>query len=96
MKLSEQGDGENVGPRRPQQYRRLDLVPFDSVRLRHELDAVLVDRVGDLMAQRSRQLLSVLDEVEQRVHDIDIATRCRKGVRLGFVDDVELERVGVA
>ncbi len=29
------------------------------------------------MAQRSRQLLSVLDEVEQRVHDIDIAIMVR-------------------
>src|SRR5260221_4599574 len=48
------------------------------------------------MAKSSRELLSVLYEIEERIHDVHIAARGREGVRLSFVDQVELERMVVS
>jgi hypothetical protein len=96
MKVSNQRDGENVGSCWPQQYGGLDLVPFDPVALPHKRDAVSMDGVRNFMAQSSRQLLGVLREIKQRIHDIHVATRRGEGVRLSFVDQEELEGMGIA
>jgi hypothetical protein len=95
MQVSDQENGKNVGARWPEQYGGLDLVPFDSVALLHKSDAVAMNGVGDFMAQRTRELLGVLHEVLQRIHDIDVAAWRCESIGLRFVDDEELERMRI-
>jgi hypothetical protein len=49
-----------------------------------------------LMAEGSRQLLRVLDEIQQGIQERDVAARRGEGVGLGFVDEVELEGMRIA
>jgi hypothetical protein len=60
-----------------------------------ELLLVSVNRVRNFMAKCSRQLLGVLHEIQQRVHDIDVTARRREGVWLGLVYQEEFERMGI-
>ena len=55
-----------------------------------------MDRVGELVTDRARELFLVFYEIEQLVHHVDIAPRRRKRIRLRFVDQVELEGQTVA
>jgi hypothetical protein len=52
--------------------------------------------LGSFMAQGARELLGVLHEVEQRIHDICVTAWRREGIGLGFVNDEELEGMGIA
>jgi len=47
------------------------------------------------VTERSGELLRVLYEIEERVHDVDISARDRERIRLSFVDQVEFEGVVV-
>ena len=81
----------NVGACRSEQYGCLDLVAFDPVTLLHEGDAVAMNCMGDFVAQRAGKLLGVLHEIEQGIHDIDVAPWRGERVRLRLVNDEELE-----
>ncbi len=48
------------------------------------------------MTQRAGELLLVFYEVQERVHDINVATRSSEGVRLRFVNQIELEGMVIA
>lgn len=86
MQITEQSNRENVGACRPEQYGGLDLVAFDCVPLLHEGDAVPMNGARDFMAESPGQLLGVFYEIEQRIHDIDVAARRGESVRLPFVN----------
>jgi len=49
MQITHQGNGENVGSCRPQQYGSLNLVTFDPVALIHKSNAVPVNGMGNFM-----------------------------------------------
>jgi hypothetical protein len=55
-----------------------------------------MDGMRDFVTQRSGQLLGVLYKVQQRVHDIDVPTGRREGIRLTFVDKEEFKSVRIA
>ena len=48
------------------------------------------------MTQCSGELLLVLYEIQQRIHDIYVAARSCEGVRLRFVNQIELEGMVIA
>ena len=48
------------------------------------------------MTEGSSELLLALYEMQQRIDDIDVASRSCKGIRLRLVNEVELERMIVA
>ena len=51
--------------------------------------------VRHFMAEGSGQLLGILHEIEQRIHDINVTAWSGEGIRLALVDEVEFERMGV-
>ena len=53
----------------------------------------MVNRVGHLVAQGSRELLLVPHKKKQRIGDVDVTARGREGVGLRLVNQVDLERV---
>src|SRR6478672_11293817 len=96
MQVTEQRNRENVGACWPEQYGSFDLVALDPISLLHEGDAVAMNGVRDFMAEGSGQLLGVLHEIEQRIHDINITAWRGEGIRLALVDEVEFKGMGVA
>jgi len=50
--------------------------------------------VADLVCKDAGEFIFAVDQCKQPARDEDVATRCREGVRLGLVDDPELEVVG--
>src|SRR5260370_7596403 len=77
--------------RRAQKDGRSDFPLPDFLLLLHQLHGVVMDGVGNLVAESSRELLRVLDEIEKRIHDIHVATRRCESIWLSFVDQIELE-----
>src|SRR5258707_7414073 len=72
-----------------------DFPPYRSLVLLHQIDAIAMNGVRNLVAERSGELLGVLHEIEERIHDVDISARDCKRIRLSFVDQVEFERMVV-
>ena len=48
------------------------------------------------MTERTGELFSALDEIHQRIHDVDIPAWSPESIRLFFVNQIELERMVVS
>src|SRR5258705_5822175 len=95
MELADQRDREDVRGRRAEQHRGTYLTPLDAALLLDERHRVVMDGMRHLVADRSGELLGVLDEIEERVGDVDVAARRRERVRRRLVPEIELERAAV-
>src|SRR5262245_3906715 len=96
MQFSEQCNREQVGAGWAKQYRGSDFAALDLALLFNQRHRVVMNRMRELVTQRSGKLLRVLDEVHQRVGHVDVATWSGKGIRLVLVHEVELEGMGIA
>ena len=81
----------------PEQYGSFDRVALDPISLLHKGAEIAMDGVRDFMTEGSGQLLGVLHEIRaEEFTSVDIATGRRKGVWLGFMNQIELEGMRVA
>src|SRR6478736_4770479 len=91
MKLSNQRNREQVRRRWTEKNRRAQRSLLEFLILLEQFHRVVMNRVRHLMAERSGELLVVLDEIQQRIGDVNVAARRRKCIRLLLVDEIELE-----
>src|SRR5579864_8378294 len=91
MKFAKQKDRQHVRPRRTQKNGGPYFPLLKSLFLLHQGHGVMMNRVRDLVAQRSSKLVRIFHEIQERIDDIYVAARSREGVRLLFVNQVELK-----
>src|SRR5579862_1812454 len=55
-----------------------------------------MNRMGNLMTKGSCQLLGILNEIQKRIHHVDVPSRCRECIGLCFVHKKKLKGMWVA
>src|SRR5579864_3886010 len=96
VQFAEKQDCQNVCTRGPQKDRGSDFALFEPLILFHQSYGVVMNCVGDFMAQRSGELVRVLYEVQERIDYVDISAWSCERIRLSFVNDIKLERMVIS
>src|SRR5208282_181403 len=95
MQLAKKKDSQHVRASGAKENGSSDFSSLEFVLFLHQRHGVVMDGVGNLVTQRSREFFGILNEIQQRVDDIHVAAWSCERVRLSFMHQVELERVVV-
>jgi hypothetical protein len=85
-----------VGACGPQKNGGPDFPLFQFSVLLHQGHSVVMDRVSDLVANGSGELVTVLNEIQERIDDIHVAARSCERIRLRFMNETKLERIVIS
>src|SRR5260370_31283827 len=96
MQLAEKSDGQDMCTRGPQKNGGTNFALPEFLLFLHQRNGVAMDCVGDLVTQRSGELVRIFYEIQERIDDIHVAARSCERLRLTFLNEVELKRVVVS